>query len=168
MPFCATCGKATSTGAAFCPSCGAAVAGPAQPAKKKTSGCVMILAVMFGLVLLLIVVSILMSPVHTPRPTDIATDDAELLILRCGQPTKDNSTAYDDPRPPIPSRTVEYDKQKLRFLFIPGGDAKVGDPPPYHWKFVGVTDMWAADPSKARVVPIPEVVKRMPCWAAGH
>jgi hypothetical protein len=92
------------------------------------------------------------------------TNDAELLIARCGTPTSDDSTDYDNPRPPIPSRTIEYKKQKLRFMFIPGGGALVGDPPPYKWQFLGVTDMKAADPSKARVVSPAEAGRRMPCW----
>jgi hypothetical protein len=94
-----------------------------------------------------------------------ATNDAEILISRCGQPSKDDSTDYDNPRPPIPTRIVEYKNQRLRFMFIPGGGAQLGDPPPYHWKLVGVTDMTAKDPSKARVVSASEAVRRMPCWS---
>jgi len=92
------------------------------------------------------------------------TDDASLLLSRCGRPSKDDSTAYDNPRPPIPSRIIEYARQKLRFAFVPGSGAKLGDPPPYQWKFIGVMDMTARDPSKARVVPVDEAVARMPCW----
>jgi len=49
-------------------------------------------------------------------------------------------------------------------MFIPGGGANVGDPPPYNWKLIGITDMTATDPAKARVVISSEAVKRMPCW----
>jgi len=99
-----------------------------------------------------------------PVPPGV-TNDAELLIARCGRPSRDVSTAYEDPRPPIPVRVVEYRKHGLRFMFFPGGNAHVGDPPPYRWKLLGVTDMAAADPSRARVVDVSEAVRRMPCWA---
>jgi hypothetical protein len=95
----------------------------------------------------------------------VASNDAEQLIARCGQPSSDDSTANDNPRPPIPSRIIEYEDQKLRFLFMPGGSSKVGDAPPYKWKLVGTTDMTAADPSQAQVVSPSEVARRMPCWA---
>jgi TM2 domain-containing membrane protein YozV len=93
-----------------------------------------------------------------------ASNDADLLITRCGQPSSDDSTAYDNPRPPIQARIIEYKKQRLRFMFIPGGDTHVGDAPPYQWKLAGITDMTAADPSQATVVAPSEAVVRMPCW----
>jgi hypothetical protein len=92
------------------------------------------------------------------------SNDAALLLVRCGTPSLDDSTENDDPRPPIPSRTIEYKKQGLRFMYIPGGGAKLGDPPPYQWKFVGITDMAASDPANARVVSHAEAVRRMPCF----
>jgi|SRR6266850_120731 len=98
-------------------------------------------------------------------PASTATNEAELLIERCGRPSNDDSAENDIPRPPIPSRVVEYKKQRLRFLFIPGGTAKLGDAPPYQWKLVGVTDMSSADPSTARVVSASEAARRMPCWS---
>jgi hypothetical protein len=73
-----------------------------------------------------------------PVPPGV-TNDAELLIARCGQPSKDDSTANDSPRPPIPTRMIEYRKRKLRFMFIPGGDAGISDDPPYKWKLLGIT-----------------------------
>ncbi|GEM_PF-3475848 len=91
------------------------------------------------------------------------TDDAELLLTRCGAPPKDDSSEHDDPRPPIPSRVVEYQRYKLRFIFIPGA-GRLGDPPPYKWRLVGITDMKAADASKARVVSPTEAANRMHCW----
>jgi len=171
MPFCAACGQQTNPTAKYCGSCGAPIgaSAPNVVAKKKTHGCVTALAIAFAL---LVVGIFLANYGHDGSPTTatigsaVATDDAELLLTRCGPPTSDDSTAYDNPRPPIPSRTIEYSKQKLRFLFIPGDGAKVDDPPPYRWHVVGVTDMMAADPSQARVVSAPEAVKRMPCWKA--
>jgi hypothetical protein len=104
-------------------------------------------------------------PLTEPAAAPVAvSDDAALLISRCGQPANDDSTAYDSPRPPIPARIIEYRSQKLRFAFIPAG--KLGDPPPYRWRFLGITDMTASDPSKARVVMPEEAVRRMPCWSS--
>jgi TM2 domain-containing membrane protein YozV len=94
-----------------------------------------------------------------------ASNGADLLIARCGQPSSDDSSAYDNPRPPIPARIIEYKEQRLRFMFIPGGDTHVGDAPPYQWKLAGITDMTAADPSQAAVVAPSEAVVRMPCWS---
>jgi hypothetical protein len=97
--------------------------------------------------------------------SSLAGNDAQLLIAHCGTPSGDGSSEYEDPRPPIPSRVIEYDSHKLRFVFLPGGDIKLGDPPPYQWKLIGITDMTAADPSQATVVSVPEAVERMPCWS---
>ncbi len=91
------------------------------------------------------------------------TDDAELLLTRCGAPSKDDSSEHDDPRPPVPSRVVEYQRYKLRFIFIPGA-GRLGDPPPYQWRLVGITDTKVADASKARVVSPTEAANRMHCW----
>lgn len=59
-------------------------------------------------------------------------------MSRFGRPDADDSTDHDVPRPPIPSRWITYQKEHVRFLFVP--DAKLGDPPPYLWKLVGTTD----------------------------
>jgi len=68
------------------------------------------------------------------------TNDAELLLFRCGAADIDDSTEDDNPRPPIPTRMITYKKAHLRFAYVPGGDSRVGDPPPYKWKFVGIVD----------------------------
>jgi hypothetical protein len=90
-------------------------------------------------------------------PASVA-DDAELLLSRCGKPSKDDSTANDAPRPPIPSRIIEYRKQRLRILFVPS--EPVGDPPPYHWKLVGVVDIPSNTATDAKTA-----IKRLACWA---
>lgn len=71
-------------------------------------------------------------------PTSV-TNDAELLVYRCGKPDEDRSTAYDNPRPPIPTRLIFYRKARLMFAYTPGGGAKLGDPP-YSWKLLGIKD----------------------------
>lgn len=66
------------------------------------------------------------------------TNDAELLVYRCGKPDKVLDTSEDDPRPPIPSRIMTYQKAHLKIAYIPGGP--FDQPPPYHWKIMGVID----------------------------
>jgi hypothetical protein len=170
MSFCPSCGADTGDTARFCPKCGTGL-GVASPAPKKKRTLLKVVVVLFGLFILLAIIGSL-GDNHTAPTADSqrnalplgVTDDASLLVARCGQPSSDDSTAYDNPRPPIPSRTIEYRKQKLRFLFVPGFGATMGDSPPYRWKLVGTTDMTASDPSKARVVMPSEAVTRMPCW----
>lgn len=98
----------------------------------------------------------------SPVTNSAAKNDADLLIARCGQPSSDYSSQYDNPAPLMPGRTVEYKEHQLRFLFIPRG--QVGDGPPYDWKLVGMTDMTAVDPSQAEVVTASEAARRMPCF----
>lgn len=69
------------------------------------------------------------------------TNDAELLVYQCGKPDLDDSTENDRPRPLIPTRFIEYRAAGLRFGYVPGGDAKAGDPPPYRWTLAGVVDI---------------------------
>jgi len=87
-------------------------------------------------------------------------DDAGLLIARCGQPSADESSENDSPRPPIPARVVEYQQYGLRVMFVPEGSTKVGDPPPYHWKLFTINDLQTGG-----IVMPDEAAKRMPCWA---
>lgn len=65
-------------------------------------------------------------------------NDADLAVYRCGQPDAVLDTSYDDPRPPIPSRLVTYRKARLKFAYVPTDP--IGNPPPYHWKMMGVID----------------------------
>jgi hypothetical protein len=161
------CGNDVANNAKVCPECG----------HRFTSGFVTLLAFLVVTIGIAVIIANIGSsgPSSAPkaavtdskgRPVPVGvTNDAELLIARCGKPSKDDSTANDVPRPLIPSRTVEYRKHRLRFMFIPGGNTRLGDAPPYKWKLVGATDMTASDPSKARVVMPSEAVRRMPCWS---
>ena len=78
------------------------------------------------------------------------------------KPSRDESTAYEQPRPPVPSRVIEYADQKLRFLLAPAEGINLDGPPPYPWQLIGVTDMEPPD-DKGRVVELPEAKTRMPC-----
>src|SRR5271156_3725674 len=108
------CGNDVARNAKFCPKCG----------NRFTSGFVKFVAwslgIFIGLPLLMMIVMGQSSTPTTVASNPVVTDskgravpagvsnDADLLVARCGRPTSDDSTANDDPRPPIPSRIVEY------------------------------------------------------------
>jgi hypothetical protein len=134
--------------------------------KTKTNGKILMICGGIGVLLVMLAIRMQDSDQTNTTGTSASTtssDDAQLLLARCGPPSLDDSTAYDYPRPPIPSRTIEYRKAMLRVMFIPA-DSALGDPPPYRWKLIGITDMSARNPANARVVPPDEAVKRLPCW----
>jgi hypothetical protein len=89
-----------------------------------------------------------------------AVDEAQALINRCGPPDEDISTANNDPRPPIPFRVLDYKTEHLRFAFVPGAGAKIGDPPPYIWALSGILDTT----ENQRITPA-EAAQRMSCVA---
>ncbi|MDE3136849.1 MAG: hypothetical protein KGL59_09755 [Acidobacteriota bacterium] len=89
-----------------------------------------------------------------------AVDEAQALISRCGPPDQDISTANNDPRPPIPFRVLDYKAEHLRFAFVPGAGAKIGDPPPYIWALSGILDTT----TNQRITPA-EAAQRMSCVA---
>ncbi len=91
------------------------------------------------------------STAEQPAPP---SDDYGSIVAKFGRPDADDSTAYDVPRPVIPSRWITYRKEHVRFLFVP--DAKVGQPPPYRWKLIGATD-----PRNRKPVPISEANVRL-------
>lgn len=93
-------------------------------------------------------------------PEAPAVDQAQALIRSCGVPDRDISTANNDPRPPIPFRLLDYNNQHLRFAFVPGGGAKIGDPPPYRWALSGILDS-----STNQRVSLQEAADRMGCIA---
>jgi hypothetical protein len=65
-------------------------------------------------------------------------NDADLLLYRCGASDIVLDTSNDDPRPLIPSRLVTYRKAHLKFFYVPHDP--VNQPPPYHWKLMGMSD----------------------------
>lgn len=98
----------------------------------------------------------------SPGTNSAATNDADILIARCGKPSSDYSSQYENPPPPMLSRIVEYKEHQLRFLFVPRGH--IGDPPPYQWKMFGITDA-PTDDAQPEVVTVSEAVRRMPCFS---
>jgi hypothetical protein len=68
------------------------------------------------------------------------SDDYGPIVGAYGTPDGDDSTANDNPRPPIPTRIIEYRPENVRIIFYP--DVTFGDPPPYsRWKVVGYIDI---------------------------
>ena len=49
-------------------------------------------------------------------------DDASEIIKRLGKPDKDDSTEYDQPRPPVVTRWLDYTRQNVRVMLVPAGD----------------------------------------------
>ena|SRR3990167_4689666 len=88
------------------------------------------------------------------RPSTIDPDDADKIILMYGPPDEDESTAYDNPRPPFPTRFLTYNAERTMAIFLP--DGKLGDPPPYRWKSLGFTD-----PTNDQKIKYTEFEKRM-------
>jgi hypothetical protein len=66
-------------------------------------------------------------------------DDASEIIKRLGKPDRDDSTEYDQPRPPVVTRWLDYTRQNVRVMLVPAN--RVGDPPPYTWKLMGFMDL---------------------------
>jgi hypothetical protein len=74
----------------------------------------------------------------TAYPSGVSdqTDDFGPIVAAYGPPDTDDSTAYDNPQPPLVTRWVEYKREGLKILMCPTG--KLGGPPPYSgWKVVG-------------------------------
>jgi hypothetical protein len=136
--------------------------------RRKTHPLVALLAVLFGIGIIGVFISASISGTAPSsqnrdslgRPLAASvTNDAELLLSRCGRPDTDVSTENDTPRPPIPTRFIEYRKQRVKVVFIPGGQARVNDPPPYQWKLMGVLD-----PKAKKAIDLSQATKRLPCW----
>ena len=158
-----SCGKELASNARTCPGCG----------ERFTHPFVKMLALLF---ILPIIVAFMMAfgGVNTGGDTAEHTDsvgrtvpasitnDADLLVYRCGKPNKDDSTAYDNPRPPIPTRLITYSKAHLMFAYFPGGEVKLGDPPPYSWKLLGIKDTRTNSPIKAGQLKS-TLSRRLPC-----
>lgn len=86
---------------------------------------------------------------------DFPSVHPDSIVSKYGKPDVVKSTEYDNPRPPIVTRMLEYRKESVRFVFFP--DTKLGTPPPYsRWKMLGVQD-----PRDNSVLTAEEVLRRM-------
>jgi hypothetical protein len=149
---CRECEQQISTDAKVCPHCGKRVG------MSKSSGCLLIFVLLIvGLIILLKISDSGSDSGNYRPPTATSSDDASLLLSRCGTPDVDDSTAYDNPRPPIPTRWLEYRTAHIKVMFI--ANSEMGAPPPYRWKTVG-----ALDPRTKKALSPEEVFRRLPCW----
>lgn len=68
-----------------------------------------------------------------------ANDDLSLFISKYGQPDQIKLSEHENPRPPIVSKQLIYEKENVRVVYL--ADAPIGSPPPYKgWKFFGFQD----------------------------
>jgi hypothetical protein len=118
------------------------------------------------LVLIFFVMSALQrQPSTGPSPTasnvivnGVSTDnEAEMLISRCGQASKDTSSDPPHSSPALaPTRIIEYRKSRLRFMFKLLRGAAV-------WHLVEISEIPRGN-SNAHVVTQKEALTRMKCW----
>jgi len=145
VAHCSMCGNELPAGARFCSRCGSELMAQAVPEKSK-AGRKALLFMVVGFLLLYLIGKIqgIFTPTGQSPQTSAALANsvdetppnaAEELVIRCGKPYKDDSTAYDSPRPPLVTRFIEYKIKgtHLRFIYVPG-NGHAGDPPPYEWK----------------------------------
>ena len=168
--YCPECGTSIPAGQDQCPGCGLPVARAPRggrsihPSVKFLAWCFVALIItwfIFAMSKLAPTPSARTGSAGGALPASV-TNDADLLVYRCGTPNKDDSTATDNPRPPIPTRLITYTQAHLMFAYYPGDEAKVGDPPPYNWKLLGIKD------TRTNVAIRPEQLKdalsrRLPC-----
>lgn len=79
---------------------------------------------------------------HTTHSLDrlpAKNDPPSDILNRFGKPDIDDSTEYDQPRPPMVTRWLVYQRSDVCVLYL--ANAKIGTPPPYNgWLLTGFTD----------------------------
>jgi hypothetical protein len=122
-----------------------------------------------SLALLFAFIFFIMSAGHRQQATGAATNnvtvngistanEAEILVSRCGQPSKD--VLSDSPQTPAmaPMRIIDYGKSHLRFMFkLLRGTAV--------WHLVKITDIPHGH-AREHTVTSKEAATRMNCWGA--
>lgn len=168
---CSYCGLELSANALYCPKCLVPNAPPSPRRRPGTLPLLLGVSLIFGSPCAWVIsgqvrsrilqASLSQTVVHAASvPAPRAVDQAAALIQACGTPSRDISTAYNNPRPPIPFRVLDYNGSHLQFAFVPGGGAKIGDPPPYQWRLSGVLDS-----TTNQRVSLQEAANRMSCAA---
>jgi hypothetical protein len=162
---CKYCDNDLGEHALYCPHCLVPVAQPPRPRRPSNLTLCLGAALIFGLPCVWAISGEVKTRPAAPvtvqaaaKPTAAAPNQVESLIARCGPPDQDVSTAYNDPRPPIPFRVLTYGAQHLQFAFIPGGGTHMGDPPPYRWVLSGVLDT-----SSNQRITAAQAAERMSC-----
>jgi predicted nucleic acid-binding Zn ribbon protein len=152
MPLCSVCGNGLPVGARFCSRCGLQLIAQALPETSKAGRKAFGFIVIGFLLLYLIgkIQGVFTSTESAPQTSAALANSvdgtppnsADELVIRCGKPYKDDSTAYDSPRPPLVTRFIEYKIKgtHLRFIYVPG-NGHAGDPPPYDWKLQMVANV---------------------------
>ncbi len=170
--LCSYCGGGVGENALYCPKCLVPIALPVRRRQPSTAALLLGVSLIFGSPCAWVIAGQLRSQIEkvgatravvhaAPVEQAPAVDQAEALIARCGAPERDFSTANSDPRPPIPFRVLEYAGKHLQFDFVPGGGAKIGDPPPYVWALSGILDT-----TTNQRVPLAAAAARMGCAAS--
>ena len=136
---------------------------PSSPTLRKLK---IVVLVVLGLLVAMIALGFAVGPEKKSADATEAApapslDDAGRLIAACGKPDEEIDTSRDNPPPPIPSRMITYRKARLMFAYIPGGGAKLGDPPPYRWKYLGPKDTTTNKVVSGNLRAVLE--KRLPC-----
>ena len=173
MQPCSYCGSELGPNALYCPKCLVPVALPRQRRRPGTLSLFLGVSLLFGSPCVWVIAkqfrsqwakaSVSAPIVHAaslPAASAPAVDQAAALIRRCGPPNQDISTANNDPRPPIPFRILDYRNAHLKFAFVPGDGARIGDPPPYIWALSGILDTT----TNQRITPA-QASQRMSCVA---
>jgi hypothetical protein len=133
---------------------------PQPTATQTAQGCGCLLVVFVGLAIGLGLCTSSNKPTASTTPLPPVQfgvgDDAAAWLSRCDPPESDTTTAYDNPRPPIVTRSLSYSSKGVRILLVPK-DVSMGTPPPYSaWKLMGVTD-----PSNNQPIEPSEALRRM-------
>jgi hypothetical protein len=95
------------------------------------------------------------APAPPPEVSDAPPDtakfppiDFEALRLRFGNADAQTTTAWDNPRPPLVTRTMTFNRHRLKVVMI--ADAPAGAPPPYkRWLLTGLLDPLTNEPLSA-------------------
>lgn len=146
MARCLFCGGELGENALYCPQCLVPITPPQR--RRQPGTFVLILGVFLATAIPCFWIlagqmkksALLALHAAEPATAPLAPDEAQALIERCGVPDRDVNSADSDPPPPIPFRVLEYQSSHLQFTFVPGGGAKMGDPPPYRWALSGILD----------------------------
>jgi hypothetical protein len=173
MQRCRYCDSELGANALYCAKCLVPVALPARRRRPGTLSLFLGVSLIFGSPCAWVIAGQIRSDlakepaaqtiVHAATvPATRAVNQAKALIRRCGPPDQDVSTANNDPRPPIPFRVLDYKSAHLRFAFVPGAGAKIGDPPPYIWALSGILDT-----TDNQRITLAQAAERMACVAPG-
>ncbi len=88
-------------------------------------------------------------------PSPVPHDDLTHFISRFGEPDSIESSENEIPRPPIVTKFLVYERERVRAVYVV--DAPVNSPPPYErWKLFGFQD-----PQTNEVLQPAEAIERL-------